>query len=183
MMSTGETHTSESVEQFAKRIFTDLHRAITSHESGALDGNAESVHDMRVAVRRLRVALTNFAVCMPKEDRKRLQSKLENLADALGGVRDMDVMIAAMKTSMLTRSEQEKTAVAGLIQRLRARRRRRLRALMNYLRGEEYADFKHESSFGLIGSESLSGAEEIQTRAPEAPEPLEVIEEEHGQAA
>ena len=182
-MNTGETHTPESVEQLAKRIFTDLHRAITSHETGSLDGNVESVHDMRVAVRRFRVALTNFAVCMRKEDRKRLQSKLENLADALGGVRDMDVMIAAMKTSMLKRSSQEKTAVAGLIQRLRARRRKRLKTLMDYLRGKEYADFKHEFSFELISSESRSGAEVIQPGAPEAPEPLGVIEEEHGQAA
>jgi CHAD domain-containing protein len=140
----------ESVEQLAGQVFTDLHQTIVSHESGSLAGDVDSVHDMRVAVRRLRVALSNFAVCVPKEDRKRLRLRLENLADALGGVRDMDVMIAALKTSLTPRPDQEKSAVSALIGRLRARRRSRLRALMKYLGGEEYMGFKSESPSGWI---------------------------------
>src|SRR5262249_39368908 len=92
-MKTGKTHPPESIEKLAERIFTDLHQTIISHESGSVDGGVGSVHDMRVTVRRLRVALNNFAVCVPKEDRKRLLLRLGNLADALGGVRDLDVMI------------------------------------------------------------------------------------------
>src|SRR2546426_4306685 len=135
----------KSVEQLAKQVFTDLHQTIIFHESGSLAGNVESVHDMRVTVRRLRVAVSNFAVCARKEDRKRLRSRLENLADALGGVRDMDVMIVALKASSTTRPDQEKSAASALIGRLRARRRSRLRTLVNYLGGEEYAGFKRES--------------------------------------
>ncbi|MBO0726448.1 MAG: CHAD domain-containing protein, partial [Blastocatellia bacterium] len=112
---------SENVEQLALRVFTDLHRTIISHESGSLGGDVDSIHDMRVAVRRLRVALSNFAVCVPKEERKRLRSSLENLADALGGVRDMDVMIAAMKAWSPARHSQEpdreRAAVSALIDR------------------------------------------------------------------
>ena len=144
-MNLHEPRRPESVEQLARQVFTDLHQTIISHESGSLAGDVESVHDMRVAVRRLRVTLSNFAVCVPKEDRKRLRLRLENLADALGGVRDMDVMIVALKTSPTPRSEQEKSAVSALIGRLRARRRSRLRALMKYLGGEEYMGFKRES--------------------------------------
>src|SRR5262245_52298464 len=103
-MKTDETHPPESIEKLAKRIFTDLHQTIILHESGSLDGDVESVHDMRVTVRRLRVALSNFAVCVSKEGRDRLKSRLENLAVALGGVRDLDVMIAAMKASLTNRS-------------------------------------------------------------------------------
>jgi CHAD domain-containing protein len=144
-MDIHEPRRPESVEQLGRQVFTDLHQTIIYHESGSLAGDVESVHDMRVAVRRLRVALSNFAVCVPKEDRKRLRSKLENLADALGGVRDMDVMIVALKTSPTPRPDQEKYAVSALIGRLRARRRSRLRALMKYLGGEEYVGFKRES--------------------------------------
>src|SRR5262245_14323202 len=125
-MKMDEAYSQESVEQLAIRVFTDLHQTITSHESGSLDGDVEAVHDMRVTVRRLRVALSNFAVCVPKEDRKRLKSRLENLADALGGVRDMDVMIAVMKTLKTPLLDQEKSAVSALIGRLRAMRRARL---------------------------------------------------------
>jgi len=144
-MDIHEPRRPESVEQLARQVFTDLHQTIIFHESGSLAGDVDSVHDMRVAVRRLRVALSNFAVCVPKEDRKRLRLRLENLADALGGVRDMDVMIVALKTSPTPRPDQEKSAVSALIGRLRARRRSRLRALMKYLGGEEYGGFKRES--------------------------------------
>jgi len=144
-MNLHEPRRPESVEQLARQVFTDLHQTIISHESGSLAGDVESVHDMRVSVRRLRVALSNFAVCVPKEDRKRLRLKLENLADALGGVRDMDVMIVALKTSPTPRPDQEKSAISALIGRLRARRRSRLMALMKYLGGEEYVGFKRES--------------------------------------
>src|SRR5262245_48082602 len=105
-MDIHETSRPGSVEQLARQIFTDFHQTIIFHESGSLAGDVESVHDMRVAVRRLRVALSNFAVCAPKEVRKRLRSILENLADALGGVRDLDVMIATMKTSQTPRADQ-----------------------------------------------------------------------------
>lgn len=200
-MGTDETHPPESVEQLAKRIFTDLHQTIISHESGSLDGEVESVHDMRVTVRRLRVALSNFAVCVPKEDRNRLKLKLENLADALGGVRDMDVMIAAMKASLPNRSNQERSAISALIGKLRDRRRSRLRALINYLSGEEYAGFKCESSSDWIktkAAEPHPAPLDIQSkmakmakmakmtrmaRITEAPGTPEVIEEERGQAA
>jgi CHAD domain-containing protein len=176
-MTTHEAAATESVEQLAKRTFAELHQSIVAQEAGSLAGEVEAVHAMRVAIRRLRVALSNFAVCAPKEDRKRLREQLENLAGALGGVRDLDVMIAALKSQLLNRSGEEKAAISALIRRLRDRRRLRLRALVNYLRGEEYAGFKHKFS-----SEPASAG------SPEpVPEPLEipysVIEEEHGQAA
>ena len=179
-MDIREPRRPESVEQMARQIFTDLHQTILSHESGSLVGDVESVHDMRVAVRRLRVALSNFAVCVPKEDRKRLQLRLKNLADALGGVRDMDVMIAAMKTSPTPSPDQEKSAVSALIGRLRARRRSRLRALMKYLGGEEYVGFKRESPSDWIKMNGTFTPQESgkshSGRSKTSPE------EEHGQA-
>lgn len=176
-MTPDEAAPAESVEQLARRIFAELHQSIVSHEAGALAGDVEAIHGMRVSIRRLRVALSNFAVCAPKEDRKRLRGRLENLANALGGVRDLDVMIAALKSQLPNRSGEEKAAISALVRRLRARRRLRLRALANYLRGDEYASFKREFS-----SEPASA-----NSAKPVPEPLEItyaaIEEEHGQAA
>lgn len=180
-MDMHEARRPESVEQLARQVFTDLHQTIISHESGSLAGDVESVHDMRVCVRRLRVALSNFAVCVPKEDRKRLRSRLENLADALGGVRDMDVMIAAMKTPPTPRPDQEKSAVSALIGRLKARRRSRLRALMKYLGGEEYVGFKRESPSDWIKMNGDYRSNESYKSHPRRPKTSP--EEEHGQAA
>jgi CHAD domain-containing protein len=164
-MDIHESRRPESVEQLARQIFTDLHQTIISHESGSSAGDVESVHDMRVSVRRLRVALSNFAVCVPKADRKRLRLRLENLADALGGVRDMDVMIAALKISPTPRPDQEKHAVSALIGRLKARRRSRLRALMKYLGGEEYLGFKRESPSDWIKMDETFRSYESQSES------------------
>jgi CHAD domain-containing protein len=180
-MDRHESPRSKSVEQLARQVFTDLHQTVIFHESGALGGDCDSVHDMRVTVRRLRVALSNFAVCIPKEDRKRLRSILENLADALGGVRDMDVMIAAMKALSPTSHGRERAAISALIARLRARRRSRLRALMNYLASEEYAGFKRESPPDWVGVNETCKSYESHTSVSESPQAFP--EEEHGQAA
>ncbi|HEY8461834.1 MAG TPA: CHAD domain-containing protein [Blastocatellia bacterium] len=188
-MDKRELPRSESVEQLARRILTDLHQTIISHESGSLAGDVDSIHDMRVTIRRLRVALSNFAVCVPKENRKRLKSILENLADALGGVRDMDVMIAAMKVLPLGLYGQEpgrdKAAVSALIRRLRARRRSRLRALINYMSAEEYAGFKRESPSDWVGVNQADGkeAKSCVSAMPQPGHSHAFSEEEHGQAA
>lgn len=180
-MDRHELPRSESVEQLARQVFTDLHQIIISHESGSLAGDVDSVHDMRVTVRRLRVALSNFAVCVPKEGRKRLRSILENLADALGGVRDMDVMIAAMKAWSPISHGREKAAISALIGRLRARRRSRLRALMTYLSGAEYADFKRESPSDWLKVNETYRSHESHKSNSEGYQAFP--EEEHGQAA
>ena len=181
-MDIQEAPEPESIEQLAKHVFIDLHQAVLLNESGSFDGDVESIHDMRVAVRRLRVALSNFAVCLPKNDRKRLRLRMENLANALGNVRDLDVMIATIKPSLLARTDLEKSTCAPLIRRLRARRRFRLRALRTYLRGEEYAAFKQEFQPEQIHSEAPPLLEEVREN-PTQIVGTEVIEEEHGQAA
>jgi CHAD domain-containing protein len=180
-MDRHEPPRSESVEQLARQVFTDLHQTIISHESGSLAGDVDSVHDMRVTVRRLRVALSNFAVCVSKEDRKRLRTILENLADALGGVRDMDVMIAAMKAWSPISYDKEKAAISELIGRLRARRGSRLRALMTYLNGAEYTGFKRESPSDWLNVNETYRSQESHKFNSEGHQAFP--EEEHGQAA
>jgi len=138
----------KSADQLSKHIFIDLQQTILSHEEGARRGDVESVHDMRVSIRRLRVALSNFAVCLSREDYQRLRSRLENLANAMGGVRDLDVMISALTRSLSNRSGDERHAIAALIKRLRSRRRSRMRNLVKYFNGDEYLAFKREFSEG-----------------------------------
>lgn len=143
-MVINEASPAEATARFAQKVFCELQQSILQHETGALAGEVEAVHDMRVGIRRLRVALGNFRVCLPKEDRKRLRANLEHLADALGGVRDLDVMINALKSKQANRSTSSRTAISLFISRLRARRRRRHQQLIGYLQGEEYASFKRE---------------------------------------
>lgn len=83
----------------------------------------EGVHDMRVASRRLRSALRDFA---PFLHRKAVpQRRLKTLADTLGLVRDEDVAIQALEKLKLKASEQ---VAAGIEQLTDERRWRRERA-------------------------------------------------------
>ncbi len=141
-METSEISSPETTKEFAHNLFRELHQAILQHEAGVLSGNVESVHDMRVGIRRLRVALNNFAVCLRKKERRLWRSRLENLAQALGGVRDLDVMIEALKARAIIRPEPDRRAILAFVSRLRARRRRALLRLKTYLASQEFAEFK-----------------------------------------
>ena len=144
MVTTGASPQAEATSQFAQKLFCELQEAIFQHESGALTGEVKAIHDMRVGIRRLRVALSNFATCLPKEDRRRLRMILEHLARALGGARDLDVMIDALRSEQANKPDDDRAAIGAFIGRLRLRRRRRHRQLISYLQSEEFANFKRE---------------------------------------
>jgi CHAD domain-containing protein len=64
----------------------------------ALDfGDPEGVHDMRVASRRLRSALRDFAPHLRKTKMASSTKDLKEIADKLGVVRDLDVAIIALE--------------------------------------------------------------------------------------
>jgi CHAD domain-containing protein len=64
---------------------------------GVLDvDDAEAVHDMRVASRRLRAALEVFTPCFPRRRHAAVLREVKALADALGERRDPDVRLAAL---------------------------------------------------------------------------------------
>ncbi|HZS08327.1 MAG TPA: CHAD domain-containing protein [Blastocatellia bacterium] len=133
---------ARNLRQQAGVILADLYQAIITQEDGVRAGDIEAVHDMRVASRRLRVALSNFAVCCVPELRREMRRQLGKLADALGAVRDFDVMIIALKSRSGELPPGQKQYIRHLIRRLRARRLRRRRLLLQFLQGTEYEDFK-----------------------------------------
>lgn len=140
MMTVLPPRAGMTTKQYAAGVIFELYNSIIVHEQGAIEGNIEAVHDMRVAIRRLRVALSNFASTLSRDDRRQLHLSLKHLAVPLGEVRDFDVMIAALESCLTDKSRAD--AIKSVVGRLRERRRRRHRNLRNYLRGQEYADFK-----------------------------------------
>jgi inorganic triphosphatase YgiF len=64
------------------------------NEDAALAGDPEGIHQMRVAVRRLRAVLSAFAPVLPREQRRWASSELRWLAEALGEARNLDVFAA-----------------------------------------------------------------------------------------
>ncbi len=62
------------------------------HEPAALAGRPEGVHQMRVALRRLRSALGAFGKALPTADRHLLAGELRRLDDVLAPLRNLDVL-------------------------------------------------------------------------------------------
>jgi CHAD domain-containing protein len=143
-MMTGSNNPAEqsSLRELARGVCDDLFQNIIVQEERAAAGDVEAVHDMRVASRRLRVALSNYAVCCVPEMRRDTRARLSRLADALGAVRDLDVMIEALSERKAALLPEQKNYLRALISRLRARRLRRRKHLLDYLGGDDYATFK-----------------------------------------
>jgi len=70
-------------------------------------GDAESVHQMRIAVRRFRTALRVLRDPISRERATRLRAALGTLAEQLGAVRDFDVFLARLATCEASRPPLE----------------------------------------------------------------------------
>ena len=96
MLDTRRTHRSHLAAAFQRRL-----RAIKRELDGALGGDVDGVHRMRVASRRLREALP--VLTLAGEDRedmlggRKLRGKVRQVTRALGGVRELDVALATLE--------------------------------------------------------------------------------------
>ena len=85
------------------------------------DAGAEPVHQMRVALRRLRSALKLFGRAAPVEG---VQDSLRTLARALGGARDWDVFLGGLGRGIAAAFPDERAIRRMLVQAERQRRAR-----------------------------------------------------------
>ena len=114
----------KSLEECARRIITTRLHEMMSFKKGAIDGrDIEYVHDMRVASRRLRAAMQNFADCFaPKKKFRRHLKRVDRITSTLGGVRDLDVLIDRFQKDVMTASEDAQIGVQNLIRHLQKER-------------------------------------------------------------
>jgi CHAD domain-containing protein len=118
----------------AVRVLTERLDALMEHEAGTRAGtDAEELHDMRVASRRLRAALEAFGVCYRGKQFRRIAKETKALTDALGGVRDSDVLLARMTAYAETIPADERPAIAGFLRQVRAERGARRVAMLRAL--------------------------------------------------
>ncbi len=78
--------------------------------------DADAIHDLRVAIRRLSRCLRVFAQFYPAGSRKQVRRRLADLMDSCGRVRDRDIAIGLLQQAGVR-------VTAPLVRRLRAKRR------------------------------------------------------------
>jgi inorganic triphosphatase YgiF len=82
------------VEEGLERVLTNCVDHWLANHAAVLDGvDVEGVHQMRVALRRMRSALTLMKSALPAADRQWLQREARSLTGDLGGARDWDVFV------------------------------------------------------------------------------------------
>ncbi len=86
-----------TVDTALEAILRDCLRHWTANEAAALDGSdPEAIHQMRVAIRRLRSVFSVFGKVIPTEDLAWLKPEAKRIVTSLGPARDWDVFLTEL---------------------------------------------------------------------------------------
>ena len=126
----------EHLKAFLRRQLAHL----LVHDVGArLRSDPEHVHQLRVTTRRLRAVLRAARGTMVGADWvEHLRTELAAGGTSLGGVRDLDVLIAHLREERASLAVPERLAVPRILDALEQERRMRRRALIEMLTSDRY---------------------------------------------
>ena len=111
--------------------FIRFAHSVLERETAALAANRpnvpsspapEEIHQLRVAARRLRVALRLFGRMLPSKDAARFKTDLRWFASSLGDVRDLDVYTASIKAYVQAFPPERRGGISGYQMYLRRER-------------------------------------------------------------
>jgi CHAD domain-containing protein len=115
---------------------------MVSFTEAALEGrDPEGVHDMRVGSRRLRAAIELYRDVFPKRRLNPMLRDVKRLADALGRVRDLDVMLDRLTTDLAGRPRAQRAVLKEMMAEMdqeRAEARRLLKQTIDELEREDF---------------------------------------------
>ncbi|CAN5449894.1 hypothetical protein BH18ACI1_BH18ACI1_07320 [soil metagenome] len=136
---------ADALEWAAKVLRVRFEEVLEKRDAALHSEDIEGVHDMRVATRRLRSALRDFARLMKKKPLKQVKKDLKQIADALGAARDQDVAVVALeKLRKKSRDKQTREGIGKLI--------------------EERRSLREQAQIGLIETLAVAMIEDLQRR-------------------
>jgi CHAD domain-containing protein len=108
----------------ARTILRALYEATMANAPAVLRGDdTRAVHDMRVAIRRLRAGLATFEGCFSARRARAMRHATRRIGRKLGPVRDADVHLAALRGTLGGASVGERPGLIFAVETLLARRR------------------------------------------------------------
>jgi len=132
----------DPVSEAGRRVLAyHLGRMRAEEQTVRDEADVEAVHKMRVATRRMRAALRIFGDFYRRRVRRTLSTSLGEAADALGRVRDLDVILAHARTYAEGLDEDGGAAFQDVLMAWEGRRARRYIQLITALDGAAYAEF------------------------------------------
>jgi CHAD domain-containing protein len=92
-------------------------------------GDADAIHDLRVATRRMQEALLMFAPLLPEEPRERVRRRARRIRRRFADLRDADVLARLVQHLAADASEEDRAAILALGRTLAANAARLRRAM------------------------------------------------------
>jgi triphosphatase len=130
---------SDTVAVAAHKILHFYLERMLAHEEGTrLGQDPEELHDMRVAIRRIRSALRLLGPYLDMPLLGECQEQLREAARILGEVRDMDVALARARDYLAGLPAEEQHDLDPLLEMWQTRRRERFQYMNDYLRSIAY---------------------------------------------
>lgn len=162
-------NTAEDPQAWLAELLRIRFDEVLRNRAAALDlSQTEGIHDMRVAIRRLRSVIRDFAEIVDKFPLKGVRNTLKALADTLGAVRDADVEIEALDgLKKETTDEVIREGISTLLGEHRERRESAFKKLQPRLSDDAIDELrlKFESAIksslrqrGLFGADSITDA-------------------------
>jgi CHAD domain-containing protein len=132
----------DTMPEAARKILSFHFARMRKREAGTREGlDAEELHDMRVAVRRMRAAWRVFDGTFKPGRTKPLRRRLRTLSDKLGAVRDLDVLIEGLEAYCDGLDEEQRPGTEPLLELWRRQRETARRQLIEELDSRGYAGF------------------------------------------
>lgn len=100
-------------------------------------GDPDSVHDLRVSIRRFAQCLRIFDALFPRGEAKKIRQKLKTIMRAASAVRDHDITLELLKDAGIP-TESKVAAALG------SQRQQAEKELMDVIRGSDRNDFSRK---------------------------------------
>lgn len=118
-----ELHATDPMAEAGRKIFAQQIRRMKRHEAGSRTGeDIESVHQMRVSIRRMRSLFNLIGAHYRPKTVDKYERGLRQIARDLGAIRDLDVLILDLQEYQAALSAEDQVAIAQVVAILDERR-------------------------------------------------------------
>jgi CHAD domain-containing protein/transposase-like protein len=133
---------ADLVAEAGRKILRFQFAQMLAHEDGTRQGDdIEELHDMRVAVRRMRVAFEIFDTSFAPKILKSHLKELRVVGKSLGRVRDLDVFEEKARRYLRDFPEDQQSRLDPLLDGWAKQRETYRKKMLSYLDGERYQHF------------------------------------------
>jgi CHAD domain-containing protein len=136
----GHTPSTKPTRPQLQAFFERQYEQVLAHDPGTrLGDDPEDLHDLRVAVRRLRAILKVASPPLDAAWANDLRAELDWLGEALGPVRDLDVMLAHLREAQVDLDKGERRSFSPILKKLGRERSAHRKSLLALMKSPRYA--------------------------------------------